>query len=216
MTALANTQIQQYQQQGYLSPLSFLGREEARDYRQYFESVEQNPEYHNFSRPIEKYLRTGAQLVVPVMTEIASKPAILDQVASILGPNLLLYSAELFIKEARTEAFVSWHQDLTYWGLGETDQEVTAWIALSEASVDAGCMRFIPGSHKKHIISHSDSFAGANLLSRGQVVDATIDESDAVHVSLRPGQFSLHHDCCFTHQRLINQQIEELAWRCAM
>ncbi|MCP4874259.1 MAG: phytanoyl-CoA dioxygenase family protein, partial [Gammaproteobacteria bacterium] len=57
-----------------------------------------------------------------------------------------------------TNKIVSWHQDLTYWGLGETDDEITAWIALSDVSVELGCMRFIPGSHQHELLPHHDSF----------------------------------------------------------
>ena len=103
---------------------------------------------------------------------------------------------ELFIKEAQTTKTVSWHQDITYWGMGETDDEVTAWVALSDVSVQAGCMRFIPGSHRNPIVSHHDTYDDNNLLSRGQEI-AGINENDAVYGALCPGEMSLHHGRCF-------------------
>ena len=113
-----------------------------------------------------------------------------------MGPNLLVWSVELFIKEAQTTKTVSWHQDITYWGMGETDDEVTAWVGLSDVSVQAGCMRFIPGSHRNPIVSHHDTYDDNNLLSRGQEISG-INESDAVYGALRPGEMSLHHGRCF-------------------
>ncbi|MCH2077015.1 MAG: phytanoyl-CoA dioxygenase family protein [Rhodobacteraceae bacterium] len=113
-----------------------------------------------------------------------------------LSPNLLAWSVELFIKEPGSNKTVFWHQDITYWGMGETDDEVTAWIALSDVSVKAGCMRFIPGSHKGGIVDHEDTFSADNLLSRGQEIGG-IDESQAVHSPLKPGEMSLHHGRCF-------------------
>ena len=71
----------------------------------------------------------------------------------LLGPNILVWSVELFIKEPGSSKIVSWHQDLTYWGMGETDKEVTAWIALSNVNIESGCMRFIPESHNKKFLS---------------------------------------------------------------
>ena len=71
----------------------------------------------------------------------------------------------LFIKEANTPSFVSWHQDLTYWGLDKAE-ETTLWVALSPTTQESGCMRFIPGSHRERIVPHADSFAA------GQPVDA--------------------------------------------
>jgi ectoine hydroxylase-related dioxygenase (phytanoyl-CoA dioxygenase family) len=91
---------------------------------------------------------------------------------------------------------VSWHQDLNYWGL-DGEQEVTAWIALTPATVETGCMRFVPGSHLKKVVPHVDSFAQDNLLSRGQEIAVDVDEASAVNVVLRAGQASFHHGHMF-------------------
>ena len=53
----------------------------------------------------------NGQLVIPLLAEVAKTPAILDAVQSILGPNLLVWSVELFIKEPGDGKIVSWHQD---------------------------------------------------------------------------------------------------------
>jgi ectoine hydroxylase-related dioxygenase (phytanoyl-CoA dioxygenase family) len=86
---------------------------------------------------------------------------------------------------------VSWHQDSTYWGLSEPDV-VTAWVALSESSIESGAMRMIPGTHTVQV-AHRDTFAPDNLLSRGQEIAVEVDEARAVDVVLRPGEMSLHH-----------------------
>ena len=91
---------------------------------------------------------------------------------------------------------MSWHQDLTYWGLDDV-HEVTAWVALSPATTESGCMRFVPGSHRQSIVPHVDSFADDNLLSRGQEIAVPVDEASAVDAVLRPGQASLHHGHLF-------------------
>jgi ectoine hydroxylase-related dioxygenase (phytanoyl-CoA dioxygenase family) len=112
-------------------------------------------------------------------------------VEDVLGPNLLCWSSSFFIKEARDPAFVSWHQDSTYWGLSEPDV-ATAWVAFSESSVESGAMRMIPGTHREQV-AHRDTFAPDNLLSRGQEIMVEVDEVSAVDVVLRPGEMSLHH-----------------------
>ena len=61
-------------------------------------------------------------------------PRVLDAVESIVGPDILVWGTSFFIKEPRNRSFVSWHQDLTYWGLDPADI-VTAWIALSESTL---------------------------------------------------------------------------------
>jgi len=75
----------------------------------------------------------------------------------ILGENILVWSAALFIKEADSTKIVSWHQDLTYWQLNDI-KEVTCWLAVSSARKEAGCMKFIPGSHKDKIVPGQASF----------------------------------------------------------
>ncbi|GIR55809.1 MAG: hypothetical protein CM15mP62_32800 [Rhodospirillaceae bacterium] len=72
---------------------------------------------------------------------------------------------------------MSWHQDSTYWGLEPADV-VTAWFAMSEASIESGAMRFILGSHKWEQLNHTDTFDSNNLLTRGQEIDLKIDEDE--------------------------------------
>ena len=165
---------------------------EASDYRQQLENCEQR--YQSDSR-LPQILRRYPNLVLPFVDEISRRPDITDAVAQILGPDLLVLDCPFFIKEANSTSFVSWHQDLHYWGL-QGDQEVTAWVALSEASSASGCMRFVAGSHHQRV-EHADTFADDNLLTRGQEVQIEVDESTATDVELTPGQASLHHGQVF-------------------
>ena len=120
---------------------------------------------------------------------------LVEAVKPILGPDLMVWSSGLFI-EANTPHVVSWHQDLTYWGLSEVD-EITAWVALSPSNLDSGCMRFVPGSHKRQLVDHRDTFDPNNLLTRGQEIAVDIDDADGVDVILETGQASLHHGHLF-------------------
>lgn len=70
---------------------------------------------------------------------------------------------------------------------------VTAWVALSDSGLDTGPMKFIPGSHKWPIHKHIDTHEKQNMLTRGQVIDVELDESQAVLAPLAAGQMSLHH-----------------------
>lgn len=108
-----------------------------------------------------------------------------------LGPHVLVLASRFWIKEAGDTAFVSWHQDTTYFGL-EPDEYVNMWIALSEASVEAGCMRFLPGSHMQGLLDHEATPAPDNLLTRGQTVHG-VDDLAAVALPLLPGECSIHH-----------------------
>jgi ectoine hydroxylase-related dioxygenase (phytanoyl-CoA dioxygenase family) len=195
--SLTDAQVARYHEDGFLFPLEVFGAHETGAYREEFEALERRYPAGSLPHDLGQYLRVNMQLVVPQAARIALNPAVLDIVESILGPDLLVWSAELFIKEPGTPKIVSWHQDLTYWGLGETDEELTAWIALSPASEASGCMRFLPGSHKQLIVAHRDTFAADNLLSRGQEIAVEVDEAETVLAALEPGQMSLHHGRMF-------------------
>ena len=84
--------------------------------------------------------RSASYVFLPWVDALVRHPRILDAVEDLIGPDILVYTATWFIKEAHSPAFAAWHQDATYFGLMPNDQHVTAWVALSDASAKAGCM----------------------------------------------------------------------------
>ena len=190
---LSQSSIDQYWQDGFLFPIPVLATEQARYYRSQIEAVERDWLNNGLDLPLATFCRVNAQCVMPFVYELATQPSVLDVIEGILGPDILIYSAEFFIKNARTDHFVSMHQDLTYWGMGTTSEMVTAWIALSPATRASGCMDFVKGSHKSEILPHTDTFSEKNLLSRGQEIAVDVAETDKTAIELMPGQMSLHH-----------------------
>ena len=94
------------------------------------------------------------------------------------GPEPVGLGLAAFLsKRHKTTSFVSWHQDLNYWGLDGAD-EVTAWVALSPALIPSGCMRFVPGSHKSRRSAARRHFAIRTICSlEGKQFQSDIDES---------------------------------------
>ena len=196
LRTLSSAQVASYNENGFLCGVPVIDDPSISAIRNEIERLERDFSHGASGRSLNQYFRVNGHVVIPLLANLARTPAILDAVESLLGENLLAWSVEFFIKEAGSSKVVSWHQDLTYWGMGETNNEVTAWVALSNVSVEAGCMRFIPGSHHGKIVDHTDTFAEENLLSRGQNI-AGVDEDKAVYGALKPGQMSLHHGRCF-------------------
>ena len=54
-------------------------------------------------------------------------------------------------------------------------------------------MRFVPRLHHGELLSHIDTFAEMNALTRGQTADVEISDSETIAVPLEPGQASFHH-----------------------
>ena len=179
--------VEAYHRDGYYFPLRVMPDAEAAEYRKKLEAHEAS------HQPIMKTaLRNKPHLVFTWINELIRDSRILDAVEDILGPDILAWGTNFFIKDPGDDAYISWHQDSTYWGLSRPDV-VTAWIALSDVTPENGAMRMLPGSHLLDQLPHVDTFAEHNLLTRGQEVQVEVDESKTVDVALRPGEMSLHH-----------------------
>lgn len=184
---LNDSQIRDFREQGVIFPVAGLNQEQVRAYRSRVESLmEEN------SMRIPKDINAFPHVLFPWLNQLIRHPAILDAVEDILGPNLLCWNSGFFVKPAGDPAFVSWHQDATYWGLSHPDV-VTAWVALTPSNRANGCLRVVPGSHLTPVQPHRETRDRNNLLSLGQEIQVDVNERDVVDVLLRPGQFSIHH-----------------------
>jgi non-haem Fe2+, alpha-ketoglutarate-dependent halogenase len=186
MTRLASAAVEQYRRDGFYFPIRVLPPAEARAMRRRLEAVEAE-----HGGRLTGEIRHKPHLLFTWLADLVRHPAILDAVEDVLGPNLLVWSTSFFIKEARDPAYVSWHQDATYWGLSAPDV-MTAWVAFTDATVENGAMRMVPGSHDEQL-AHRDTFAPHNLLSRGQEIAVEVDEARGVDILLGAGEMSLHH-----------------------
>jgi ectoine hydroxylase-related dioxygenase (phytanoyl-CoA dioxygenase family) len=177
-------------QQGYYFPIDAIDAKQVAGYRQQLENLLDSDS--NLTLGYNKQLN-HMHVVSRFANEIVRNKRILDIVEAIIGPDILVWGSTFFVKQPNTEGFVSWHQDLRYWGLEDSNALVSAWLALGPVNKANGCMRFIPASHRNGLVEHSDNFEEDNFLYRGQRAQVEINESSAVHVELEPGQISLHH-----------------------
>ena len=173
-----------YERDGFVGGVPIVTKADAALHRHRFERAEAA-----YGAPLHYVSKVHTILTSPL--ELATSPAVLDAVEAMIGPDILLLDVTYIVKEPQTTSFVSWHQDLTYWGLDGGDQ-VSMWLALSPATAESGCMRMVPGSHKAGQRAHIDRHDPDNVLYRGQEVP-DIGEDDAVLVSLQPGEASFHH-----------------------
>ena len=184
---LTPEQVAAFHRDGFTAPVRVLSPAETVAYRQRFEDYER---IHDGWYTLSKGQKI--HLLQTWVAELVRNEHILDAVQDVLGADILCWGTSLFIKDARDPHFVSWHQDSTYWGLDRPDV-VTAWVALSAATRESGCMKMIPGSHTMEQIPHRDTLAEHNLLTRGQEIAVEVDESKAAFMELSPGEISLHH-----------------------
>jgi len=183
---LSSEQQQSYRDNGFLFPVTVMSDAVAAQHRNRLEGIE--------AERGPMHYRVKPYLLMTSAYEIATHPVLLDAVESTLGPDILLWDSSYVIKEPNSGGFISWHQDLTYWGLDMQSEYdlVSAWVALTPVTTSNGCMQFIRGSHKNGRYRHEDTFAEDNLLHRGQSIADNFSADQIDYVELEAGQASLH------------------------
>lgn len=187
MKLLTAHQRDQYLNDGYVAPIRVMTTAQAAELRARLEGFERTQ-----GGPLKGALRHKTHLLFTWLNDLVRNEKILDAVEDLYGGNLLCWTTNFFIKEANDPAFVSWHQDSTYWGLSRPDV-VTAWVALSTSNRANGAMEVMPKTHLLDQIPHRDTFSPNNLLTRGQEVAVAVDPAAAQAIELQPGEMSLHH-----------------------
>src|SRR5579862_6643086 len=184
---LTPSQIARFAAEGYVAPIRVMSEADANAIRARLEEFEARS-----GGPLAGDLRHKSHLLFAWLGDLVRATPILDAIEDLYGGDLLCWTTNFFIKEARNPAFVSWHQDSTYWGLSAPDV-VTAWVALTPSNLANGAMAVLPASHQRDQIPHRDTFHQHNLLTRGQEVAVEVDPAQSVALELRPGEMSLHH-----------------------
>ena len=86
--------------------------------------------------------------------DLATQSEILDIAEQLIGPDIILWGTTIFGKPAFSGKATPWHQDGDYYPIRPLET-LTVWMALDDATIENGCMKFIPGSHKAHkLYSH--------------------------------------------------------------
>jgi non-haem Fe2+, alpha-ketoglutarate-dependent halogenase len=195
------TEAQQffYRDNGYLPGLRVASEHEATHVRARFDDLERRVGREKAQIGLVDY-----HFEEPFIRELATHPAILDAVASLLGPDIHLLATHFFCKYGQEEKFVAWHQDVTYWGL-EPPKALTVWYAVDDSDRQNGCMRVIPGTQRGGIREHGKAESEGNLLSINQEVPVTDEEErSAVDLILKAGEVSIH-DGALIHGSLPNR-----------
>lgn len=184
---LTPEQVVAYERDGFVFPVDVLSAQEVQQHRAELQAWEKAR-----GTPINFPEKSKSYLLFNWADQLVHHPKILDAVEDLIGPDILVYHSTLFLKEARTPAHVRWHQDSTYFYL-EPHVHVTAWVALSDASVQAGCMRALSGSHHWGAFEHDDKPEPTNMIPRGQGISDRFDHEAGCMMPVGAGQMSLHH-----------------------
>jgi non-heme Fe2+,alpha-ketoglutarate-dependent halogenase len=186
-TVLSDDAVARYRRDGFLFPLPAFTTGEATAIA---ETVTVIAAIGVPGHPVPWHQK--AYLLLPSLDELIRDDRVTDLVAPVLGADdLLVLSADLFIKPARSAHRITWHQDVNYWQI-EPLRIVTAWVAFTPVHRANGGVRYSPGGHRRPL-EHVENLDEDNMLTRGQELAVTVPEESAVDVTLSPGEIALHH-----------------------
>lgn len=122
----------------------------------------------------------------PLTYALCTAPAIVERVASLLGPDLLLWHSRYFDKQVDGPP-IPWHQDAPFWSM-QPIHCISAWLALDDVSQRNGCVFVVPGSN--HVKLPQITSQGTARFGRQSDV-STYDVSGAIALELSRGEFFL-------------------------
>ncbi len=156
----------------------------------------------------------------PAVFALLRNRKILDVVESIVGPEI--YSSpvqQMRMKPPERKldtdnavhsnvGTTTWHQDIVAL-LPEADetQQLTVWVAVTEATEENGCLLSVPGSHRRGPAVHCSN---AELASEPQVPAALMEGRTAVPLPVKRGGAVLFHKMN-VHRALPNRS-NKLRW----
>ena len=170
---------------GFARAGRIVSREDARAIRDLVERFE-----HQHPDAIGK-LDLKASLLFPSLDRLSAHSTIMAQLTELMGPNIMCHTASFRNKAPDGRTFVSWHQDTTYENVDPP--KIIAWLAVTDATLENGCLGFIRGSHRWGQLRHEEADNPDSMLTHGHFVAEDLDESLAVHVELEAGEAVLFH-----------------------
>ncbi len=203
---LTRQQVEGFNLDGYVRPLSIFTLEEITGIRNYFDDL--------LAKVVaaggDSYSISSAHLKYGKVWDILNNPKIVACVKDVLGENVVGWGSHFFCKMPGDGKAVAWHQDSSYWPLTPT-KAVTVWLAIDDADPENANMRFVKGSHHfGHLTYRESNVEEHNILN--QSVDNAEQYGEIVDNPLKAGQASIHSDLLL-HGSEANQSTRR---RCAL
>jgi ectoine hydroxylase-related dioxygenase (phytanoyl-CoA dioxygenase family) len=99
--------------------------------------------------------------------------------------------SHMILKPPHVGGPLPWHQDEAYWETTFAYRALGCWVPLDPATVESGCMHFLPGSHTGDVRAHRHIDDDPNVHGL-ECIDPPGD-ADGVPVPLSPGGATFHH-----------------------
>jgi len=191
MKALTPAQVESFRYNGFLYPVPALTPAEVATCLAGLERLE--TELGSPVADADVKWRSHAYAHSPWFNDLVRHPRVLDAVEDLIGPDILIWTSTFFIKEPHSPTFAAWHQDGAFFGLEPNDQ-VCAWVALTDAGKEAGCMEMASYRGAPRMLHHEAKGLKNSINRAGQTIVEKFDRSKPTAMALKAGEFSLHHE----------------------
>lgn len=153
----------------------------------------------------------GKEAVLPQITDPSRYAAKMNESlllanATIAGRQLLGDEAECrfahaIFKPPRTGAETPWHQDAAYWNAAFIHNSISIWVPLQEATLENGCMQFVPGSHRWDVVDHQSKNNDPRIhaLELTEMSMRLVHDDNVKSCPLPPGGATFHGGYMFHH-----------------
>ena len=187
-TTLSKEDIESFNERGFLTGIEIFNNSAIQDIRDYFDKLLQN----TMASGNDSYSISTAHLKHKKVYDLLLNEKVVSIVGDLLGENIIGWGSHFFCKLPGDVKRISWHQDASYWPFSNTNT-VSCWLAIDDATIENGCMKFIPGSHRFGLIDYEMSKnEEKNVLN--QTVHKAENYGDPLTIELNAGQISIHSD----------------------
>ncbi len=197
-------QTASYKEQGYVSNIKFLNDEQV-DFLNEELSGLVDPEhpgnslFHEYNSNeshdpnVVLFHALGAWRVTPGFHDVLWNPAFVMAASQLLGNKAVrFWHDQLFYKPALHGGVVAWHQDYSYWTRTIPMHHLTCWIGLDDATINNGCLYYVPGSHRWGLLDKPDLAGDMDGLMQ-YLTDQQKEEFKPVPIELKRGHGTFHH-----------------------
>lgn len=185
---LTAEQVEGFNRDGYIKPLDVYSDSEIGSIRSYFDDLLKQV----VAAGGDSYSISTAHRKHGGVHDILTDKRIVAYVSDLLGENVVGWGSHFFCKMPHDGKAVAWHQDASYWPLSPS-KAVTVWLAIDDADLGNGCMKFIAGSHHSGHLTYRESSAEDHSVL-GQTVEDPEQYGTIVVDDLKAGQVSIHSD----------------------
>ncbi len=201
---LTEEQIAFFHENGYLSNIKILDEHQVEELRQELDEITDpnhpgNELFYEFSSNESAdpdtvlFHSLGHWRITKGFHDVLWNPAFVVPASQLLGDVAVrFWHDQLFSKPAKHGGVVAWHQDYSYWTRTKSMQHLTCWVGLDDASIDNGCLHYIPKSHRWGLLQKPQLAGDMNGLME-YLTDEQKDMFKPVPIEMKRGYGTFHH-----------------------